>query len=59
MAGFIVTIDAVDYQKVNGTKIIEHKADYILAIKENQGHLYEDVQRLFKLVLKNSILYNM
>ena len=27
--------------------IIEREADYVLALKDNQGHLYEDVQLLF------------
>jgi predicted transposase YbfD/YdcC len=26
-------------------KIIDRKADYVLALKENQGNLYEDVDR--------------
>ena len=39
-------------QKEIASKIIEHKADYILAVKENQGYLYEDIQRLFKLALQ-------
>ena len=52
LAGCIVTIDAMGCQKEIASKIIEHKADYILAVKENQGYLYEDIQRLFKLALQ-------
>ena len=28
-------------------KIVDREAEYVLALKENQGHLYEDVERLF------------
>lgn len=28
-------------------KIMDREADYVLALKENQGNLYEDVERLF------------
>jgi len=52
IAGCIVTIDAMGCQKDIARKIIERKADYILAVKENQGHLYEDIAYLFGLYLK-------
>jgi len=52
VAGCIVTIDAMGCQKEIARKIIERKADYILAVKENQGHLYEDIAHLFELYLK-------
>jgi predicted transposase YbfD/YdcC len=52
VAGCIVTIDAMGCQKEIASKIIARKADYILAVKENQGHLYEDIEHLFELYLK-------
>ncbi len=45
--GCIVTIDAIGTQKEIATSIIEHHADYILALKGNQPHLLEDVQEWF------------
>jgi len=47
IAGCIITIDAMGCQTEIAEKIIERKADYVLALKENQGNLYEDVVRLF------------
>jgi predicted transposase YbfD/YdcC len=49
LAGCIVTIDAMGCQKTIASKIIERKADYILAVKENQEHLYADIAYLFGL----------
>lgn len=45
----IVTIDAIGCQKELARTIVEDKhADYALALKQNQGGLYEDVQELFQ-----------
>ena len=52
VAGCVITIDAMGCQKEIAKKIIERQADYILAVKENQGHLYEDIQYPFDLYLK-------
>ena len=52
VAGCIVTIDAMGCQTAIASKIIARKADYVLAVKENQGHLYEDIAHLFELYLK-------
>lgn len=52
LAGCIVTLDAMGCQKDIASKIIERKADYILSVKENQEHLYEDIAYLFGLYLK-------
>jgi predicted transposase YbfD/YdcC len=52
IAGCVVTIDAMGCQKEIASKIIARKADYILAVKENQGHLYEDIEHLFSLYLQ-------
>lgn len=42
--GCIVTIDAMGTQKEIAEKITEKEADYILALKENQKTLYNDVK---------------
>ncbi len=47
VSGCIVTIDALGCQKDIAAAIVDKEADYILALKENQGHLYEDVVKLF------------
>ena len=43
----IVTIDAIGCQKDIAEKIVDQGADYVLAVKGNQPHLYEDIQKLF------------
>jgi predicted transposase YbfD/YdcC len=53
LEGAIVTIDAIGCQKKIAEKIREKKADYILAVKENHPHLYEDIKRLFEKHEKN------
>jgi predicted transposase YbfD/YdcC len=52
IAGCIVTIDAMGCQTEIASQIIAGQADYILAVKENQGNLYEDIDHLFGLYLK-------
>ena len=47
VSGCIVTIDAMGCQTEIAEKIIDREAEYVLSLKENQGHLYEDVERLF------------
>src|SRR5271157_3159364 len=42
--GAIVTIDAMGCQREIAQKIIDKKADYVLALKGNQGSLREDVE---------------
>jgi predicted transposase YbfD/YdcC len=41
--GAVVTIDAMGCQRLVAQKIVDKKADYILALKGNQGTLREDV----------------
>lgn len=48
LAGSIVTIDAMGCQSEVTEKIIEEKADYVIALKGNQGALHEDVEMFFK-----------
>jgi predicted transposase YbfD/YdcC len=42
--GAIITIDAMGCQREIARKVIDKKADYILALKGNQGTLREDVE---------------
>ncbi len=46
--GSIVTIDAMGCQKEIAKKIKEKEADYILALKGNQGEFHEQVKESFK-----------
>jgi predicted transposase YbfD/YdcC len=48
IAGCIVTIDAMGCQKQIARLIIEESGDYVLALKENQGQLYQEVKELFE-----------
>jgi len=47
ISGCIVTIDAMGTQTNIVKTIVEAQADYVLSVKENQGHLYEDISVLF------------
>jgi predicted transposase YbfD/YdcC len=47
LSGCIVTIDAIGTQTHIASTIVEGQADYVLSVKENQGHLYEDISVLF------------
>lgn len=51
----IVTIDAMGCQKAIAKKIIEKKADYVLAIKDNQPTLFDDVKAVFADVSKDNV----
>ena len=48
LQGCIVTIDAMGCQKEIASKIIEKEADYLLALKGNQGQLLEQVEDSFR-----------
>lgn len=45
--GCIVTIDAMGTQTKIAKKIVKQGGDYLLAVKENQEHLYQDLVGLF------------
>jgi predicted transposase YbfD/YdcC len=51
LEGAVVTIDAMGCQKEIAADIIEGGGQYVLAVKENQPHLYEDIARAFEAVL--------
>nr|WP_320154002.1 ISAs1 family transposase [uncultured Draconibacterium sp.] len=46
--GCTITIDAMGCQQDIATKIIEQEANYVLAVKENQKQLYQDIQDEFR-----------
>jgi len=45
--GSTVTIDAMGCQKDIAKEIVKQEADYVLALKENQKTLYDDVNSIF------------
>lgn len=47
ISGCIVTIDAMGCQKDIAQKILNQNADYVLALKGNQGNILESVQEHF------------
>jgi len=48
LSGCIVTIDAMGCQKEIAKTIVDKNADYVLALKGNQGTLHENVQLFFQ-----------
>ena len=52
LAGASVTIDAMGGQKEIAAKIVTNGGDYILAVKENQPHLHEDIDACFTQALE-------
>lgn len=48
LEGSIITIDAMGCQTAIARKIIEKKADYVLAVKLNQEDLYEQIEDEFR-----------
>jgi len=44
LAGTIITADALNTQRATAATIIENQADYILAVKENQPGLFQELQ---------------
>jgi predicted transposase YbfD/YdcC len=47
LTGCIVTIDAIGCQTAIAELIVQQGGDYLLAVKENQAQLYQDVSDLF------------
>jgi predicted transposase YbfD/YdcC len=50
LKGNIVSIDAMGCQKEIVKKIREEKGDYILAVKENHHHFYEEIRSSFSML---------
>jgi predicted transposase YbfD/YdcC len=53
VTGGIVTIDAMGCQREIATQIRAQGADYVLAVKENQPHLYEDISAYLAQQMEN------
>jgi predicted transposase YbfD/YdcC len=54
LTGCIVTIDAIGTQTKITDQIIEQQGEYALALKENQGNLYEEVKATFAMAEKEA-----
>jgi predicted transposase YbfD/YdcC len=50
LQGCIVTIDAMGTQKTIAQQIVKPGGDYVLALKGNQGNLFEAVQQQFETI---------
>ncbi len=48
ITGCIITIDAIGCQKSIVSLISQKQGDYVIALKKNQGKLYESAELLFK-----------
>jgi predicted transposase YbfD/YdcC len=57
LKGCIVTIDAMGTQTKIAQQIIEQEGDYALALKDNQGNLYEEVKATFLLAEKEAFAF--
>jgi predicted transposase YbfD/YdcC len=55
LAGTVVTIDAMGCQREIASLIVARKADYVLAVKDNQGLLAEQLRDSFLLLDSDSV----
>ena len=55
ISGCIVTTDAMGCHPQIAQQIVDCHADYVLALKANQGQLHEDVKLLFDGILDNQL----
>lgn len=55
LSGTVVTLDAMGCQRSIAQQIVEQKADYILAVKENQGQLLEEIQDSFRMLAVDAV----
>ncbi len=53
ISGCIITIDAMGTQTNIAEQIIDQQADYLLAVKDNQANLHEDIELFFSLAHEN------
>lgn len=54
LKGCLVTIDAAGCQTEIAQQIVQQGGDYLLSVKENQAHLYEDIALFFRLAQQNN-----
>jgi predicted transposase YbfD/YdcC len=59
LAGCIVTIDAMGTQTAIAAQIREQGGDYALALKENQGNMYEGVVETFTMAHKDQFAHTL
>lgn len=57
LTGCIVTIDAMGCQTKIAEQIVAQGGDYVLAVTENQGQLYEDLHDLFRHAQQDDFRY--
>ena len=55
LSGTVITIDAMGCQRSIAEKIVSKKADYILAVKEKQGHLLEEIKDSFQMLAVDAV----
>ncbi len=55
LSGTVVTIDAMGCQRSITEKIAAKRADYILAVKENQGHLLAEIKDSFQMLPSDAV----
>ena len=55
LAGTVVTIDAMGCQREIASRIIGKKADYVLAVKENQPGLLVDIKDSFQMLSSDAV----
>jgi predicted transposase YbfD/YdcC len=55
LSGTVVTIDAMGCQKSIAEKIVAKKADYILAVKQNQGSLLDGIKDSFQMLAVDAV----
>jgi len=57
ISGCIVTTDAIGTQTEITKTIVTGGGDYLLSVKNNQGHLFEDIQCLFDVDIAQGMKY--
>jgi predicted transposase YbfD/YdcC len=55
LTGTVVTIDAMGCQREIARRIVEKKADYVLAVKENQPSLLADIKDSFQMLAADAV----
>lgn len=58
IAGAIITIDAIGTQKAIAAQIVDSNADYVLALKRNQGKLHQAVIEQMDRLIENDFKGN-
>ncbi len=55
LSGTVVTVDAMGCQRSIAEKIVAKKADYILAVKENQSNLLAEIKDSFQMLAADGV----